>query len=225
MFEPLPYYWSTRVLHCPNPAEPDHCHGHPLQTFPGTRSGDFEAPEHDYPSKIEITLRVASGRGLVGSKTIFLDPQTVAINLVSSPAGVPLTAGLLQGPAPFALTAIKGSNVSLSAPESAVIGGETYSFQSWSDGGARQHGFTANLSGTYEARYAKGGGATPPPPPPPEARHEAAGDEAGLAPAEDRPRRRPRSSASRRTSPAPASSASSIASPTRPAAHRRSSRS
>jgi len=153
MFEPLPYYWSTRVYHCPNPDEPDHCHGHPLQTFAGTRSGDFQAPEHDYPSLIEITLRVASSRGLVGSETILLEPATVNLDFTSSPTGVPLTAGLLQGPSPFTLTAIKGSNVQISAPEEVEIGGKTYVWESWSDGGARERSITASSNKALQANY------------------------------------------------------------------------
>ena len=35
---PLPYYWITRMAHCPDPANPTACHVHPLQTFSGIRS-------------------------------------------------------------------------------------------------------------------------------------------------------------------------------------------
>jgi glucose/arabinose dehydrogenase len=153
MFEPLPYYWSTRLLHCPT--GPLNCHAHPLQTFAGVRSGEFTAPEHDYPSYLEITLRVADGRGLTASKTIKLEPRAVNVSITSSPPGIELTAGLLQGPAPLALTAIEGSHVLLSAPETAEVGGKIYAWKSWSDGGERIHTVLADAPGTISATYAE----------------------------------------------------------------------
>jgi YD repeat-containing protein len=162
IFTPLSYYWSTRILHCPNPAEPTKCHAHPLQIFAGLRGGEFTAPEHEYPSYIEITLRVADKRGLTATKSIKLEPRTVNLSIASSPPGIEVTAGLQQGPSPLSLTAIEGSHLLLSAPATAQIGGKTYTWQSWSDGGARTHTVLANASQTLTATYAG-----PPPPVPP----------------------------------------------------------
>jgi glucose/arabinose dehydrogenase len=177
--EPLPYYWSTRLLHCPT--GPLNCHGHPLQTFPGVQNAEFTAPEHDYPSYLEITLRVADARGLTASKTIKLEPRSVNIAIASSPPGIELTAGLLQGPSPLSLTTIEGSHVLLSAPATAEISGKKYTWKSWSDSGERAHTVVADGPGTYTAIFdaeeesgeEEGGGKeeqpapsqTPPPPP------------------------------------------------------------
>jgi len=147
----LSLYWSTRIAHCPN--GPENCHKHPLQVFAGLKEGSFLAPEHDYPSFIEITLRVTDKRGLAASKTIQIDPRTVQLAMSTDPPGIPLTAGLLSQQAPFSLTAIEGSHVALAAPESAQLNGRTYSFQSWSDGGARAHTVLASASGGYQAHY------------------------------------------------------------------------
>jgi glucose/arabinose dehydrogenase len=175
MTEPLSYYWSTRLLHCPT--GPLDCHAHPLQTFAGVKDGAFTAPEHDYPSYLEINLRVADERGLTASKTIKLEPRAVNISIASSPPGIELTAGLLQGPSPLALAAIEGSHVLLSAPETAQIGGKTYTWKSWSDGGERIHTVLAQTSGTITATYAgppepptetSGGSSESKPPPEPE---------------------------------------------------------
>lgn len=153
MLEPLSYYWSTRLLHCPT--GPSNCHSHPLQIFAGVREGEFTAPEHDYPSYLEITLRVADDRGLTASKTIKLEPRAVNISIGSSPPGIELTAGLLQGLSPLSLTAIEGSHVLLSAPATAQIGGKTYAWKSWSDGGERIHTVLAKTSGEIIATYAR----------------------------------------------------------------------
>jgi glucose/arabinose dehydrogenase len=151
IFTPLSYYWSTQLFHCPT--DPDHCHAHPLQIFSGLRSGDFTAPEHDYPSYIGITLSVADERGLTSTKTIKILPRTVDLRLDSWPRGVQLTAGLKQAPSPFALTGIEGSSVLLEAPLTAVVDGTTYNWKSWSDGGARIHSVVADADACYQAVY------------------------------------------------------------------------
>src|SRR6185369_8840452 len=64
---PLPYYWVTQMAHCPDPAHPEACHVHPLQTFAGIKHAEFIAPQHEYPSYIKILLRVSDKRGLSGA--------------------------------------------------------------------------------------------------------------------------------------------------------------
>jgi glucose/arabinose dehydrogenase len=148
---PLPYYWTTKLAHCPT--GPTTCHEHPLQTFAGIRRPEFIAPEHDYPSYIRIDLRVADDRGLVGSTTLNIYPKTTNLVLGSSPPGIDLTAGIVHGLAPLSLTTLRGANVLLSAPETAQVGGKTYSWKSWSDGGARSHLVVAGADTCYQAVY------------------------------------------------------------------------
>jgi glucose/arabinose dehydrogenase len=147
----LSFYWSTRLAHCPT--SPENCHKHPLQVFSGVAEGSFIAPEHDYPSYIEITMRAADDRGLTASKTVKIDPRTVDLSIGSSPPGIQLTAGLKAATAPFTLTAIEGSNVVLSAPQTAQLGDRAYIWQGWSDGGARVHAVLADASAAYTASY------------------------------------------------------------------------
>ncbi|HZO05949.1 MAG TPA: PQQ-dependent sugar dehydrogenase [Solirubrobacterales bacterium] len=150
--------WKTRLLHCPAA-----CHAHPLQTFPGTDSGEFIAPDHDYPAKIELSLTATDSRGLSATTSIQLLPDTVDLRIVSDPAGLPLGAGPSSEVAPYTLRAIIGSNVVLSAPPKALIDGVEQPWLGWSDGGARVHTIVASQSGTYTATYQH---AEPPPPPP-----------------------------------------------------------
>jgi hypothetical protein len=140
--------------------------------FPATSEADLIAPDHDLPSHIEISFSATDGRGLSATKTISIDPRTVNLEIASAPAGLTLGAGLTNATAPFQLAAIDGSNVVLTAPQTQTLGGATYTWQGWSDGGARVHAIKANSSTTYTATYTTPAGPTPqgpiggPPPPP-----------------------------------------------------------
>jgi glucose/arabinose dehydrogenase len=136
---PRPYYWITRLAHCPDPAHPLACHVHPLQTFAGVLAPEFVAPQHDYPSYIEVILRASDERGLSGVATLNLDPHTVDLSLASEPPGIELLAGSTKAISPFTVAEIDGSEILLSAPATATVGGKTYAFSGWSDGGARAH--------------------------------------------------------------------------------------
>ncbi len=153
--------WNSRVLHCP--FGPETCHFHPLQAFPGVTQGTLIAPDHDYPSRIVLTLRATDSRGLAVTKTLELEPHPVQLQIESQPAGIPLTAGLQTAATPFGLKVIEGSNVTLSAPASATVGGTSYEWIGWSDGGARAHTVKANAPATYKAIYAASKTESPPP--------------------------------------------------------------
>ena len=141
--------WDSRIKHCPSS-----CHVHPLQAFPSVASGTLVAPEHDYPSGIELTLTATDSRGLAASKTVVLSPEAVELNMQSNPSGVELTSGLVSKPAPFTVTAITGSHLTLSAPQTFKAGETTYAFKAWSDAGERVHTIVASGSATYTAEYA-----------------------------------------------------------------------
>jgi glucose/arabinose dehydrogenase len=152
--------WDTRLYHCPQA-----CHAHPLQAFPAVASGSFLAPDHDYPSHIELTLTAVDSRGLAAKRSVEIEPRTVDLTIASNPPGVTLTAGLKTATAPFGLRLIRGSEAVLIAPENALFDGISHPWLSWSDGGARVHSFAANHSGQYVAEYvsSSGSGLSPPP--------------------------------------------------------------
>jgi glucose/arabinose dehydrogenase len=144
--------WDSRLYHCPFGG----CHTHPIGKFPGQSAGEFIAPAHGYPTQIELKLTATDARGLTTSRTVHLFPKTVNFDLESNPSGIELSAGELTRNAPFELTTILNSEISLSAPKTVTIGGVTYAWQSWSDGGARVHTVLARCSATYTASYAVG---------------------------------------------------------------------
>jgi hypothetical protein len=54
---------------------------------------------------------------------------------------------------PFTRTVILRSRSSISASSPQTLGGTSYSFAAWSDGGAATHDITASASATYTATY------------------------------------------------------------------------
>jgi glucose/arabinose dehydrogenase len=154
------FSWSLVLRHCPSS-----CHSHPVEEFAGVKSGSFVAPDHDYPSHLELTLTVTDSGGLSDSDTIELDPQTVSLTFQTVPSGLRLAVGSATAFAPFTRVVIVGSLNSVSAPSPQTIGVTPFSFSSWSDGGAQSHELTAPAgAATVTAVFA-----APPPAPPPAA--------------------------------------------------------
>jgi glucose/arabinose dehydrogenase len=140
--------WSLILHHCPST-----CHTHQLQTFSGVASGSVSAPDHEYPSHLELKLTATDSGGLQATTSVLLNPRTVALTLQSTPGGLQLALNGGSAVSPFTRTVIMGSNNSISAPPSQTAKGTTYLFTSWSDGGAATHNITANQTATYKARY------------------------------------------------------------------------
>ena len=135
--------WTAIMHHCTTPTT---CHTHLIQTFTGVASGSFSAPDHDYPSWLELQLTATDAGSLSTSTSVRLDPKTVDLSFNSSPTGLTLAVGLSNSTAPFTRTVIVNSANSISAPLTQTLGGLTYQFSSWSDGGAATHNITAPAS-------------------------------------------------------------------------------
>ena len=143
--------WRVLMQHCNRTG--GSCHTHVLQTLPGA-GGSLVAPEHEYPSYLELELTATDAYGLSRTVTRRLDPRTVPITLASDPAGVALTLGTETATAPFTLEVIEGSQLPITAPSQATVDGETYDFAGWSDGGARTHDITVGTApATYTASF------------------------------------------------------------------------
>jgi len=140
--------WQLVEVHCPS-----NCHEHLVRTYAGVASGSFSAPDHEYPSYLELRLTAKDRGGLTATATARLDPRTVVLTFQSAPGGLDLVVNGAGGTGSFERTVIVGSNNSVSAvspPER----GRTYTFQSWSDGGAQSHNIVAPATATtYTARF------------------------------------------------------------------------
>ena len=163
---PTAFSWEIILHHCPSNV----CHTHPIQSFTDVTSGSIPAPDHDYPSHVEIKLTVTDAGGLTATKSILVDPQTVALNFASLPSGLELVVGNSSTPTPFTRTVIQGSKNSVSAVTPQALGATNYAFVSWSDGGNQSHTITGAAAATYTATYKVTTDPIPPPPssPPPQ---------------------------------------------------------
>ena len=143
--------WSLVLHHglCPL------CHDHPLQTVTGVSSGSFVAPDHDYPSSLELSLTATDASGLKATNSVVLLPRTTTLRLESQPTGLTLALNSATAPTPSSRTVIVGSRNTLSAPSPQNLRGR-WKWASWSDGGAQSHDVIAPSSAvTYTAPYRK----------------------------------------------------------------------
>ncbi len=148
--------WTLLMQHCPS-----NCHTHTIQTFDGVAAGSFVAPDHEYPSHLELKLTAKDSKGLEKSTSVDLQPKTVNLTFQSLPInGFSLLVGTLTGTTSFTREVIINSLISMNAPSPQTIGSKTYDFLSWSDGGAQNHAITAgNTAATYTANYKEQAGA------------------------------------------------------------------
>ena len=137
------------LQHCPS-----NCHTHPLQSYPGVASGSFVAPDHEYPSHLELRLTATDSSGMTATTSRRLDPTTVVLTFQTSPGGLQLVVNSTQATATFTRTVIVGSTNTITAVEPQRKGNKPYHFTSWSDGGAPTHNIAPPAAPTtYTARY------------------------------------------------------------------------
>jgi glucose/arabinose dehydrogenase/PKD repeat protein len=149
--------WLLVMHHCSTETS---CHEHDIQGYPGVSGGTFTAPDHEFPSHLELRLTATDSGGLTATTTLQLDPQTVTVAFNTTPSG--LTVGLNAETVTGSMTRtmIVGSNSTISAPSPQTINGVTYVFSGWSDGGSQTHIITAGTAAaTYTAVFKPG----PPP--------------------------------------------------------------
>ena len=101
--------------------------------YSGVNSGSFNAPDHAYPSELELTLTATDAAGLSNSTSIRVLPRTTTLTFQTSPTGLKLTFNGTNATAPFSRTVIVGSTNSVSAPSPQTLRGKQI-FRTWTDG-------------------------------------------------------------------------------------------
>jgi glucose/arabinose dehydrogenase len=143
--------WTLIIHHCPSVGN---CHTHTVQSWTGVASGSLNAPDHGYPSYLELQLAATDSAGATTTTSVQLNPKTVNLTFASVPSGLSLAVNTATGVTPFVVTVIQKSSNSVSAPTPQTLGSTTNTFSSWSDGGANSHNIVAPASATtYTATY------------------------------------------------------------------------
>jgi glucose/arabinose dehydrogenase len=123
----------------------------------GARTGTFVIPNSGELSdnvfyRLILTVTDAGGR----TTTTFRDilPQKSTISLATSPTGLGLTLDGIPRTTPVAILGVEGMLRTLGAPATQTVGGVTYAFVSWSNGGAQTQTITTPTNDvTYTATY------------------------------------------------------------------------
>jgi glucose/arabinose dehydrogenase/chitodextrinase len=154
------FTWTIDFLHGGDPADSGcgaGCHTHPGMTITGSRGGVFTIPSsgHDFSgvTRYRITLVVTDSNGLRDTKSVIIWPQKVNLTFNSAPQGVTLYLDGVAYTAPFAHDTLIGFQHTIEA-RNATVGNSTYTFASWSDGGAQTHVITVPAAdASYTATY------------------------------------------------------------------------
>jgi glucose/arabinose dehydrogenase/PKD repeat protein len=143
------YSWSIDFLH--------DGHVHPAVPRNGVKSGTFDIPTtgHDFSgnTRYRITLTVTDSDGLTASQSVTVLPRKVNLTFNTVPNGRTLLLDGIAKVAGFVHDTLVGFHHTIEARDQSS-GGTSYSFQSWSDGGAAQHEIVVPATAqTYTASF------------------------------------------------------------------------
>jgi glucose/arabinose dehydrogenase len=141
------FTWTLILHHCPS-----NCHTHFIQSWSGVASGTLQAPDHEYPSWLELRVTATDSGGLQATSSVRLNPRTVVLRFTTKPAGLKLVVNGVSSTAPFTRRVIAGSANTVTAPSPQSKAG-SWLFSAWSDRGARTHTVIASSAKTLTATY------------------------------------------------------------------------
>ncbi len=141
--------WQVVLLHCTSQG----CHEHDREVAIGA-GGALDAPDHPWPSHLELRLTATDSHGLTATTTMELHPKSVQLSFATHPSGLQIAIGGTAFAAPLTQTFIQGSVNSVSAASPQDLGGVRYQFQGWADGGPNARTVVAGPSPTtYTATF------------------------------------------------------------------------
>ena len=143
--------WELVMHHCP--AGVVICHLHFIQTWSGQAGGAFVAPDHEYPSWLELRLTATDSHGASTTTSILLQPKTATLTTAASLAIVNVSVDGVTQPNPSTLTYIKGGLATVGAPLTATSGGHAYRFSQWTDSASAVHDVVVAADTSITAQY------------------------------------------------------------------------
>ena len=141
-------------------------HVHPGTPISGVKSGTFTIPTdgHDFSgnTRYRFTLSVVDSDGLTATRVVTIYPQKVNLTFDTVPSGLTLYLDGIARTTPFILDTLVGFTHTIDA-RNQTSGGVTYTFGSWSDGGAQLHTIVVPVSPqSYSATYTSSSGSATP---------------------------------------------------------------
>ena len=143
------FTWNIDFLH--------DAHVHPGPVVTAVKSGTFTIPTsgHDFEgnTRYRVTLTVTDANGLKDTKSVIVWPQKVNLPFDTSPSGLTVYVDGVARTTPFVLDTLVGFNHTIEGRDQ-TAGGSSYTFSSWSDGGAQSHTLTVpSTAQSYTANY------------------------------------------------------------------------
>jgi glucose/arabinose dehydrogenase len=133
-----------------------HTHPHVLPVS-GSKTGSFTIPASGETSAnvfYRIHLQVRDSGGLTRSRIRDVLPRKSTVTLATEPSGLQLRLDGALVSTPYSFVGVVGIERSLEAVSPQSASGSTWTFSSWSDGGARVHTIsTPAVATTYTAQY------------------------------------------------------------------------
>src|SRR5262249_4771199 len=99
-----------------------------------------------------IALTVSLPNGLTDTKTVYVWPSKVNLTFDTVPAGLTLQLDGISQPTPLVHDTLVDFQHTIAAPDQSTPM-TIYTFDHWSDGGARSHSITAGADATYTATF------------------------------------------------------------------------
>ena len=128
------YTWNIDFLH--------EGHVHPGTPIAGVKNGTFAIPTtgHDFSgnTRYRITLTVVDFDGLSTTRVVTIYPDKVNLSFDTLPSGLTLYLDGIAMSTPLVYDTLIGFTHTIEARNQSS-GGNSYTFSSWSDGGAQQH--------------------------------------------------------------------------------------
>ena len=143
------FTWNIDFLH--------EGHVHPGLPQTGVKSGTFTIPTsgHDFRgfTRYRIMLTVTDSDGLQGSRSVVIYPEKVNLTFDSIASGLLLSVDGIPNAVPFLYDTLINFTHTIEAPNQA-LGQSSYTFSSWSDGGAQKHTIVVPATDqSYEATF------------------------------------------------------------------------
>ena len=151
------FTWNVDFLH--------DGHVHPGASQTGVKSGTFTIPTtgHDFSgnTRYRIALTVTDSTGLTSTTSVLVFPRKVNLSFNAAPSGLTLNLDGITKTTPFVYDTLVGFNHTIEAPNQ-TSGATSYTFASWSDGGAQTHTLVVPATDqSYIATFQAAAGPTP----------------------------------------------------------------